>query len=56
MIEDGHVEFRRVEYDIEATIRHLSEIGVNGPVLEMSSHFLRSGGRMLPGIEDTSKL
>lgn len=49
IVEDGQVEFRRVEYDIDATIRHMAESGVNGQVLEMSAHFLRTGGRMIPG-------
>lgn len=50
VIEDGNIEFRRVEYDIEATIRHLAETGLNGEILEMTAHFLRTGGRMAPGI------
>lgn len=47
VIEDGNVDFRRVEYDIDATIRHMVKSGVSGLTLEMAEHFLRTGGRLL---------
>ena len=44
VIEDGRVEFRRVEYDVEATIRHMRESGLTGEVLEHAVATLRAGG------------
>jgi putative phosphoesterase len=46
MIEDGKVQLRRVEYDIDATIAHLRQSGINGEVLEMAESALRTGGRL----------
>lgn len=47
VIEDGEVHFRRVEYDINETIDHMKQSGVDGSTLEMAEHFLRTGGRMI---------
>jgi putative phosphoesterase len=46
VIEDGKIALRRVEYDIDATIAHLRQSGVNGAVLEMAESALRTGGRL----------
>lgn len=48
MIEHGHAEIRRVEYDIEATIAQLRESGLAPPMLELAENVLRTGGT-LPG-------
>jgi len=48
VIENGEVSFRRVEYDIEQTIRNMAESGIEGQVLELAAHYLRTGGRLLP--------
>lgn len=45
VIHDGRVELRRVEYDIDATLRHMRESGVAPQPLEMAESILRSGGR-----------
>lgn len=49
VIEDGEVSFRRVEYDVSAAVQNMSENGIDGPVLELAEHFMKTGGRMLPG-------
>ncbi|HLJ09759.1 MAG TPA: YfcE family phosphodiesterase [Planctomycetaceae bacterium] len=46
IIDNGKVELRRVEYDIDATIKHLRESGVEPPVVEMAESALRTGGRL----------
>jgi len=46
MIEDGKVQLRRVEYDIDATIAHMRAAGINGMVLELAESALRTGGRL----------
>lgn len=48
VIEDGEVSLRRVEYDIDETIRNMQEAGVTGDALKLGAHFLKSGGRMIP--------
>lgn len=49
VIEDGEVSFRRVEYDIAETVHNMAENGIEGSILELAEHFLKTGGRMLPG-------
>jgi diadenosine tetraphosphatase ApaH/serine/threonine PP2A family protein phosphatase len=49
VIEDGEVSFRRVEYDVAAAVQNMSENGIEGSVLELAEHFMKTGGRMLPG-------
>ena len=49
VIEDGEVSFRRVEYDVAAAVQNMSENGIEGAVLELAEHFMKTGGRMLPG-------
>ena len=44
VIENGRVEFRRVEYDIDATLRQMQEAGVSAQVLEWAESILRNGG------------
>jgi putative phosphoesterase len=55
MIEDGKVQMRRVEYDISETIGQMRSSGVNGNALELAEHFLRTGGRLLPGTDTASE-
>lgn len=45
VIEDGKVELRRVEYDIDATVEQMRRSGVNGSSLEMAETILRTGGQ-----------
>lgn len=45
VIEHGRVEFRRVEYDIEAAIRHLENSGLEDECIELAASVLRHGGR-----------
>jgi diadenosine tetraphosphatase ApaH/serine/threonine PP2A family protein phosphatase len=46
VIDDGRVQLRRVEYDIDATVAHLRAAGINGAVLEMAESALRTGGKL----------
>lgn len=43
IIEDGRVELRRCEYDIEATLEHMRRCGVSGKDLDLATHILRTG-------------
>jgi putative phosphoesterase len=45
VIEDGKIELKRVEYDIEAAIRQLEQSGLEPEQIELASGVLRSGGR-----------
>lgn len=45
MIEDGRVEFRRVEYDIDKTIQLLRDCGVKGDAMALSEIVLKTGGK-----------
>jgi putative phosphoesterase len=45
IIDNGVVEFRRVAYDIDATLRQMRETGVNGDALALAENVLRTGGR-----------
>lgn len=44
VIEDGHVEIRRAEYDIGATIDHMKRSGFDAKALELAEAVLRTGG------------
>jgi len=44
VIDDGHVEFRRVEYDIDQTIRHMRESGLAEEMIDLAETVLRTGG------------
>lgn len=46
VIENGRVEFRRVEYDIDAALKQMQTSGVPPWVVELSDALLRSGGAM----------
>ena len=43
-IEDGHVIFHRVEYDIEQTIRDMRRAGIENEIVQKAETVLRSGG------------
>ncbi|MBM3969234.1 MAG: YfcE family phosphodiesterase [Planctomycetes bacterium] len=45
IIENGNVELRRVKYDIDATLKHMRESGVDSDTLGFAEMVLRSGGR-----------
>lgn len=45
VINNGEVEFRRIPYDIDATLRQMQETGVNGDALALAESVLRTGGR-----------
>jgi putative phosphoesterase len=44
VIENGTVDFRRVEYDIDAAVEHLKASGVKGEALSIAELALRTGG------------
>lgn len=46
VIEDGKVYLRRVEYDIDATLAHMREAGVEPAIVELAASALRTGGRL----------
>ena len=45
IIENGHVELKRVEYDIDRTVKQLEQSGMELPLIELASQVLRTGGR-----------
>ncbi len=46
IIENGKVELRRVKYDIDATLLHMRESGIDPDTLDLAESVLRSGGRI----------
>ena len=45
VIEDGRVELKRVEYDIDAAVLSLKNAGLDPDVVELAESMLRTGGR-----------
>ncbi len=45
IIENGKVELRRVKYDIDATLKHMRDSGVDSDTLGLAEMVLRSGGQ-----------
>ena len=57
IIENGKVELRRVEYDIDATLKHMRDSGIDSDTLDLAETVLRSGGQFDPNdIRDTTEL
>ncbi|HEY0980701.1 metallophosphoesterase family protein [Schlesneria sp.] len=48
IIENGQVELKRVEYDIDAAVRQLEASGMDSDVIELAAQALRYGGRAKP--------
>lgn len=48
VIENGQVSLRRVEYDIDATLRQMTTAGVDEETVEIAGNVLRTGGRVEP--------
>jgi putative phosphoesterase len=46
IIEDGQIQLRRIEYDIDATIRQMRSAGVDDAAVQIAEQVLRTGGRM----------
>ena len=46
VIDNGEVSFRRVEYDINAAIRQMRDVGLAEWAVELNEAVLRSGGRL----------
>lgn len=44
VIEDGKIEIRRVEYDIDATLDQMRESGLDDSSLQFAENVLRNGG------------
>ena len=44
IIEDGKVEFRRVKYDIDETLAHMRQSGIDPEIVEQTEQVLRNGG------------
>lgn len=45
IIENGKVELRRVKYDIDATLQHMRDSGVDDDTIDLADMVLRSGGQ-----------
>jgi putative phosphoesterase len=48
VIEDGQVQLRRVAYDIDATLAHMRQSGIDSDAVELAESALRTGGRLPP--------
>ncbi|MEX0702306.1 MAG: metallophosphoesterase family protein [Planctomycetales bacterium] len=46
VIENGRVEFRRVEYDIDATLQQMRSVGIGEEGLRLAESALRTGGSL----------
>jgi diadenosine tetraphosphatase ApaH/serine/threonine PP2A family protein phosphatase len=44
IIDGGQVEFRRVPYDIDRTIQHMRDCGIDEAVVDKAERILRNGG------------
>lgn len=54
VIEDGKVDLRRVEYDVDATLRQMKDSGVEASALELTELVLRTGGKIPSNGSDVS--
>lgn len=48
IIENGKVELRRVKYDIDATLKHMRDSGIDAETIELAANVLQTGGRFDP--------
>lgn len=55
IVENGVPSFRRVAYDIGATLDHMRRSGIADETIAMAEHFLRTGGRMPPAGGDETE-
>ena len=46
LIENGRIELRRVQYDIDATLKHMRDSGIDADTVDLAAAVLRSGGQM----------
>ena len=46
VIENGKVEIRRVEYDVDATLQQMRDSGIDEETLDLTERVLRSGGKV----------
>lgn len=46
VIEDGHVEIRRVEYDIDATLQQMKSVGIDEWAVQLTEAVLTTGGSL----------
>jgi predicted phosphodiesterase len=46
VIDNGRVEFRRVSYDIGATLRQMGDVGIDRDVIDRTESVLRTGGQL----------
>ncbi len=52
IIENGRIELRRVKYDIDATLTHMRQSGIDSGTLALAEAVLKSGGQMAPHLLD----
>ena len=50
VIENGHVEIHRVEYDIDATLQQMEQSGLDPDTLHLAESILRNGGKPPNGL------
>ncbi len=48
VIDDGQVEFHRVDYEIDRTIEHMRQSGIDEDAVRSTEQILRSGGAPAP--------
>ena len=48
IIDNGRVELRRIKYNIDATIKHMRDTGIDADTLALAEAVLKSGGQMDP--------
>lgn len=49
IVENGKVELRRVPYDIDATLKQMSDSGLDRETLDLAEAVLKSGGQLKHG-------
>lgn len=52
VIENGEVSLRRVPYNIDATIKHMRDSGLDSEAIALAEHFLKTGGRLPMGVPE----
>lgn len=48
IIDNGRVELRRMDYDIDATLGHMRQSGIDADTLSLAEAVLKTGGQMAP--------
>ena len=54
VLDNGKLEFRRVEYDISATLQNMKDCGISAEALDIAENMLKTGGQ-LTGLEQNTQ-